>query len=556
MPSSPEGSAAEVHQSNTGANGGEPAGNRVAITPDSQVDGSKSAPQTAPNLAPKERTQLREGLRASLDAVHWQVRRREIGTVVRANDGIAYVQGLPSVQYGELVQEPRGITGLAFDLWPDEVGVLFLDPSDHIAAGAELHATGRVASIPVGEELLGRVVDALGRPLDGGAPLRSTTLWPVEREAPGVVDRQPVRESLLTGTKVIDALLPLGRGQRELLLGDRATGKTSIALTAMLAQDKTGVICIYAAIGQRRATVVDVMETLRTHQALERSIVVVGDADSPPGHQYLTPYAACTIGEYFMSKGKHVLVVYDDLSKHADAYRRICLLFGRPPGREAYPSDVFYLHARLLERATRLHDRLGGGSLTALPIAETQAGNIAAYIPTNLISITDGQIYLNTRLFNEGVRPAVDTGLSVSRVGGDAQPKALREITGDLRITYAQMRELEQFARFGAALEAGAQARLERGRRLREAFTQPRLIAVPLSMQIATIIAVREGVLDTLPVTQVAAYLAELEQMLAQSASDLMAQLDQSGTMDDAAHQRLRGTVTAARTRLEQGSGT
>jgi F-type H+-transporting ATPase subunit alpha len=419
-----------------------------------------------------------------------------------------------------------------------------------VAAGDELRATGRVASVAVGEELLGRVVDALGRPLDGGPPLRPRMFRPVEQEAPGVVERQPVREPLHTGIKVIDALLPLGRGQRELILGDRATGKTSLALDAILAQRGGDVHCVYAAIGERKAAIAEVVDVLTRHGALGRTVVVAADADAPPGQQYLAPYTACTIGEYFMRQGQHVLVVYDDLTRHADAYRRISLLLGRPPGREAFPPDVFYLHARLLERATRLHDRHGGGSLTALPIAATQAGQISAYIPTNLISITDGQVYLDSRLFNEGVRPAVDVGLSVSRVGGKAQPRQLRQLAGDLRLLYAQLRELETFARFGAELEPATRQRLERGRRLREALKQPRLSPWRLGHEAATLFAIREGFLDTVAVEQVGAYLDALCRHLDEIDPALRDLLEREGELDAGARDRLGRALEAVRRTL------
>ncbi len=458
--------------------------------------------------------QLGQDVRATLDSLHWQVRHHEVGRIVSVGDGVGRVRGAPSVHYAELLERADGLTGLAFDIHPHNVGVLFLDPSEHVSAGDELRATGRVASVAVGEELLGRVVDALGRPLDGGVAIRSRDYQPVEREAPGVIDRQPVREPMHTGIKVIDALLPLGRGQRELILGDRATGKTSLALDAILAQRGTEVLCVYAAIGLRKTNVTEVMETLRTTGVLAQTVIVAADADSPPGQQYLAPYAACTIGEFFMHQGRHVLVIYDSLTNHADAYRRIALLLGRPPGREAYPPDVFYLHARLLERATRLHDRLGGGSLTALPIVTTQAGNISAYIPTNVISITDGQLYLDNHLFNEGVRPAVDVGLSVSRVGGKAQPKVLRQLASDLRLLYAQLHELETFARFGAELEPETRKRLARGRRLREALKQPRLDPLRVSHEVAILFAIREGYLDQVAVEQVVAFLGTLRRRL------------------------------------------
>ncbi len=487
-----------------------------------------------------ELEQLAREFRESLDRLRWSVRHSEIAWIHRVGDGVAYARGAHSIRYGELLERSDGLTAMAFDLRPHEIGLLFLDPSSHVSAGEELRANGRVASVGVGEELLGRVIDALGRPLDGGPAIRPKAFWPVEREAPGVTDRLPVREPIHTGLKIIDALLPLGRGQRELLLGDRATGKTSLAIDAILAQRNANVLCVYAAIGQRKASVAEVVETLRRHDALAHTVIVVADADSPPGQQYLAPYAACTIGEFFMQQGRHVLVAYDDLTKHADAYRRIALLLGRPPGREAYPPDVFYLHARLLERATRLHDRLGGGSLTALPIASTQAGNISSYIPTNLISITDGQIYLDLHLFNEGVRPAVDVGLSISRVGGKAQPRLIRELAGDLRLLYAQLSELETFSRFGAELEPETRRRLERGRRLREALKQPRLRPKRVAHEVAILFAVREGFLDPIDVPDVVDFLDALEQWLQEVDANLLDALESLDTLDNATESRLR----------------
>ncbi len=417
-----------------------------------------------------------------------------------------------------------------------------------------MRATGRVASVVASDELLGRVVDALGRPVDGGPPLQSTNYWPVEREAPGVIERQPVREPMHTGTKVIDMLLPLGRGQRELILGDRATGKTAIALDAILAQRDSEVVCVYAAIGQRQASIAETVGLLKKYDALRHTVVVVASADSPAGQQYLAPYAACTIGEYFMRQGRHALVVFDDLTKHADSYRRISLLLNRPPGREAYPADVFYLHARLLERATRLHDSLGGGSLTALPIASTQAGNISSYIPTNLISITDGQIYLDTRLFNEGQRPAVDVGLSVSRVGGKAQPRLLRTIAGDLRLLYAQLHELETFARFGAELEPETRRRLERGRRLRESLKQPRLQPFRLGYEIATLFAIQEGALDEVPVAQVGHFLDRVCKRLEELAPKVLKALEGESELSDPIRDALRQTIYAVRRTFQSPS--
>jgi F-type H+-transporting ATPase subunit alpha len=466
---------------------------------------------------------------------------------------VAHVQGLPSARYGELVESAAGITGMTFDIRADNLGVLFLDPSDSVSAGDVLLSTGRVASVVVGAELLGRVVDVLGRPLDGGPSIRSTRYQPMEREAPGVADRLPVREPLHTGTKLIDALLPIGRGQRELILGDRSTGKTALALDTILAQRESGVVCVYAALGQRKSMVAEVVATLRTHAALDHTVVVSADADSPPGQQYLAPYAACSIAEYFMEQGRHALVVYDSLTAHADVYRRIALLFERPPGREAYPADVFYLHARLLERATRLREDLGGGSLTALPIADTQGGSISAYIPTNVISITDGQIILDNHLFNEGFRPAVDVGLSVSRVGGKAQPPILRKLAGDLRLLYAQLHELETFARFGAELEPEAHARLERGRRLREALKQVRLAPLAPAQEVATLFAIREGYLDGVAVDRVGTFLAELYRAVDALPQELVAPIDTEDSLSAELQTRLRSCLEAVRRGHVQG---
>jgi F-type H+-transporting ATPase subunit alpha len=491
-----------------------------------------------------------EQLRGRLETIGWEVRRREVGHVVRVGDGVAYLRGMPSVKYSELLECSGGLPALAFDLRPNEVGALFLGPADKVAAGDEAQLTGRVASVPVGDGLLGRVIDPLGAALDGGGPIRSDAVWPVERVAPGVADRQPVTEPLLTGTKVIDALLPIGRGQRELILGDRAIGKTTIALDAILAQRGTGVKCVYVSIGERKAALAEVVDALAAHGALAYTAVVAADADTAPGLQYLAPFAGCTVGEYFMHRGGHVLVVYDDLTKHADAYRRVCLLLGRPPGREAYPADVFYLHARLLERATKLHDRLGGGSLTALPIATTQAGNVAAYIPTNLISITDGQIYLNTRLFNEGQRPAVDVGLSVSRVGGKAQPPGLRLVVGDLKLLYSQLSELESFTRFGAELKPETRKRLVRGQRLREAFKQRPHRPHRLGQLVAALFVVREGFLDPVPVERIDALLAALSRRLDCTESKLLDDVEKPGPMLPETEGRLRAAIISERNAL------
>jgi F-type H+-transporting ATPase subunit alpha len=497
--------------------------------------------------------EIRAAVSERLDRIHWGVRHHETGRVVRAGDGIAQVRGLPSARYSELVQSADSVTGITFDILPEQLGILFLDPSERVSAGDELLSTGRVASVAAGPELLGRVVDVLGRPLDGGPAIRCAEYRPMEREAPGVAERLPVREPLHTGTKLIDALLPIGRGQRELILGDRSTGKTALALDAILAQNPTGVVCVYAALGQRKSTVAEVVASLRAHGALDHSVVVAAYADSPPGQQYLAPYAACSIAEHFMERGQHALVVYDSLTAHADVYRRIGLLFERPPGREAYPADVFYLHARLLERATRLRDDLSGGSLTAVPIADTQGGGISAYIPTNLISITDGQIILDTHLFNEGIRPAVDVGLSVSRVGGKAQPPVLRQLAGDLRLLYAQLAELETFARFGAELEPEARARLERGRRLREALKQPSLRPLTLMEEIATLFALREGYLDTIPVGTVGPFLADLYGVVATLPGEMLAQIETDTTLSADLDARLRASLDVVQHSYVQG---
>jgi F-type H+-transporting ATPase subunit alpha len=490
-----------------------------------------------------------------LQNVRWEVRRREVGHIIRVGDGVAYLTGLPSVRYGELLECRDGLFALAFDLRPKEVGILFLGSGERIAAGDEVRLTGRVASVPVGEKLLGRVIDPLGSPLDGGGPIHPEAVWPIERDAPGVADRQPVTEPLLTGTKVIDALLPIGRGQRELILGDRATGKTTIALDAILAQGNTGVKCIYTSIGERKAALAEVVDSLVACNALDFTTVVAANADVAPGLQYLAPFTACTIGEFFMRRGEHVLIVFDDLTKHADAYRRICLLLGRPPGREAYPPDVFYLHARLLERATKLHDRFGGGSLTALPIATTQAGNVASYIPTNLISITDGQIYLSTRLFNEGQRPAVDVGLSVSRVGGKAQPPLLRQVVGDLKLLYSQLAELESLTRFGAELEPLTRQRLEKGLRLREVFKQRPHCPHRLGLLAASLFAVREGLLDAIAVERIDGFLTSLIRRLEDAEPELLLNLERATTMSPEIDERLRRGISSERDRFVSNGG-
>jgi F-type H+-transporting ATPase subunit alpha len=426
----------------------------------------------------------------------------EVGSVISVGDGVARIHGLDRVMAGELLSLPHDVAGLALNLEEDQVSAVLLGDYTLIQEGDLVKRTNRIMSVPVGEALVGRVVNALGRPTDGKGPVITDTYSPIERIAPGVVDRQPVREPLQTGLKAIDSMIPIGRGQRELIIGDRQTGKTAVALDAILNQRGGDVICIYVAIGQKRSTIAQVVKTLEEYDAMKYSIVVEAGSSDPAPMQFIAPYAGCAMGEYFRDHGRHALCIYDDLSKHAVAYREISLLLRRPPGREAYPGDVFYLHSRLLERAAKLSKEGGGGSLTALPIIETQASDVSAYIPTNVISITDGQIYLETDLFNSGVRPAVNAGISVSRVGGNAQIKAMKGIAGMLRLEMAQFRELAAFAQFGSDLDKSTLAQLNRGRRLAEILKQDQYKPLPVEKQIAIIFAATGGYLDDLTVDQ------------------------------------------------------
>jgi F-type H+-transporting ATPase subunit alpha len=431
-----------------------------------------------------------------IDNYHPQLQIQEIGTVSYLGNGIARAVGLPNVQSEELIRFPGGRLGMAFNLDVDEVGIILLDESQGLKAGCEVARTGRVLDAPVGEDLLGRVIDATGRPLDNLGAIDTLERRPVEREAPAIMERAPVTVPLQTGIKVIDALIPIGRGQRELILGDRATGKTAIALDTMINQKDQGVICVYCAIGQRSSAVAKLIAELRQREAMDYCIVVVAGGETPPGLQYITPYAATTMAEYFMERGKDVVIIYDDLIQHARAYRELSLLLRRPPGREAFPGDIFYIHSRLLERATHLRPELGGGSLTALPIVETEAQNISAYIPTNLVSITDGQIYLTPNLMQKGVLPAVDVGKSVSRVGGKTQLPAYRAVAGDLRLSYSQFEELEAFSRFGTKLDETTRKSLARGQRVREVLKQTQYQPISVAEQIAVLLAVTQGVFD------------------------------------------------------------
>ena len=438
----------------------------------------------------------------------------EVGSIISIGDGIARVHGVENAMAGEMLEFPHGVFGIALNLEEESVGAVLLGEFKEIKEGDPVKRTGRIISVPVGEELLGRVVNALGQPIDGKGPIVTKQFAPIERLAPGVVDRQSVKEPLQTGLKAIDAMVPIGRGQRELIIGDRQTGKTAVALDAIINQRDTGVICIYNAIGQKQSTIAQVVRTLEEYDAMRYSIVVAAAAADPAPLLYIAPYSACAMGEYFRDAKRHALCVYDDLSKHAQAYREISLLLRRPPGREAYPGDVFYLHSRLLERAAKLNNELGGGSLTALPIIETQAGDLSAYIPTNVISITDGQIFLESDLFNQGVRPAINVGNSVSRVGGSAQIKAMRQVAGTLRLDLAQYRELAAFAQFGSDLDKATQAQLNRGARLVEILKQPQYAPLPVERQVAIIYAGTNGYLDNVAISEVKTFETELYKFL------------------------------------------
>jgi len=427
---------------------------------------------------------------------------REVGTIISVSTGIAKVSGLPGVGFEELVTFPGGISGIAFNVDADEIGVVLLGEYWRLQAGDEVQRTGRVTDVPVGDGLLGRVIDPLGRPLDDQGPVTSSKRLPVERPAPPIMDRAPVTVPLQTGLKVVDALIPIGRGQRELILGDRQTGKTAIAIDTILNQRDQDVLCVYCAIGQRASAVAKTVATLRDLGAMDYTVLVVTEGNDPPGLTYIAPYAATSIAEFFMEAGREVLIVYDDLTHHARAYRELSLLLRRPPGREAFPGDIFYIHSRLLERATHLRPELGGGSLTALPVIETEAQDISAYIPTNLISITDGQIYLSPALFELGVLPAVDIGKSVSRVGGKAQRAAYRTVAGDLKLAYAQFEELETFSRFGARLDEDTLKTIEHGRRIRACLKQPEFSPVSVGAQIALLLALTGGLFDSVPLEE------------------------------------------------------
>lgn len=457
----------------------------------------------------------------------------EVGTVIVVGDGIARVHGLDNVMAGELVEFSNGVMGMAQNLEENNVGIIILGPYSDIREGDEVKRTGRIMEVPVGEELLGRVVNPLGQPIDGQGPIETSKTRPIESPAPGVMDRKSVHEPLQTGQKAIDALIPIGRGQRELIIGDRQTGKTSIAIDTIINQKDQDMLCIYVAIGQKESTVRGVVETLRQYGALDYTIVVSASASEPAPLLYLAPYAGVTMGEEFMYNGKHVLVVYDDLTKQAAAYRELSLLLRRPPGREAYPGDVFYIHSRLLERSAKLSDALGGGSLTALPFIETQAGDVSAYIPTNVISITDGQIFLQSDLFFAGVRPAVDAGLSVSRVGGSAQISAMKKVAGTLRLDLAAYRELEAFAQFGSDLDKATQAKLNRGARTVEVLKQGLHEPLAVEKQVAILYALTRGFLDDIPVEDISRFESEYYTWLEHNRKEILDTIRETGKLPD-----------------------
>jgi len=483
-------------------------------------------------------------LKQQIERFQADVEIQNVGTVIMVGDGIARVWGLDECMAGELLEFPGETYGMALNLEEDNIGAVIMGPYAHIKEGDTVKRTGRIVEVPVGEALIGRVVNPLGQPLDGGPPIKTDRFRPIESPAPGVIDRRAVHEPLQTGLKAIDSMVPIGRGQRELIIGDRQTGKTALAVDTIINQKGGDVICIYVAIGQKASTVAGVVETLKRHGAMDYTIVVSATASEPAPLLYIAPYAGTAMGEEFMYNGKHVLIVYDDLSKHAAAYRELSLLLRRPPGREAYPGDVFYLHSRLLERSAKLSDALGGGSLTALPIIETQAGDISAYIPTNVISITDGQIFLESDLFYAGVRPAINVGRSVSRVGGDAQIKAMKKVAGHLRLELSQYRELAAFAQFGSDLGRATQARLIRGERTVEILKQGQYQPMPVEEQVVVIYAATNGYLDDLPVEQVRKFEAGFLKFLKEERPDILEEIRTTGQLPEELEERLKKAVT------------
>ena len=494
-------------------------------------------------MEPIRANEISDIIRRQIENFEAGVTVTEVGTVIKVGDGIAEVHGLEKVMSGELLEFPHEVRGLALNLEEDKVGVVLFGEYQLVKEGDTVRRTGRIMSIPVGESLVGRVVNALGLPIDDRGPITADSFNSLERIAPGVVDRQPVKEPLQTGLKAIDSMVPIGRGQRELIIGDRQTGKTAVALDAIINQKGKEVICVYVAIGQKASTVAQVIKTLQDFDAMDYSIVVSASASDPAAMQYLAPYAGAAIGEYFRDSGRHVLTIYDDLSKHAAAYREISLLLRRPPGREAYPGDVFYLHSRLLERAAKLSESKGGGSLTSLPIIETQAGDISAYIPTNVISITDGQIFLEADLFNSGIRPAINVGNSVSRVGGSAQIKAMKQVAGTLRLDLAQFRELQAFAQFGSDLDVATQRQLARGQRLIEILKQPQYQPLDVANQVFIIWAATTGQLDDIPVEDARRFESEIMRFIENSHPGLLNAIREKKALTDEIRKEMEQVV-------------
>ncbi|MGE5894073.1 MAG: F0F1 ATP synthase subunit alpha [bacterium] len=489
--------------------------------------------------------EISESIKRQITDFEKKVDVSEIGTVLSVGDGIAKIYGLDNCMASELLEFPNNVYGMALNLETDAVGAVLFGEDTLIKEGDIVKRTGKIMSVPVGEAMLGRVVNAIGQPIDGKGPVNSKETRIVDVIAPGIVDRQPVKEPLQTGLKAIDSMIPIGRGQRELIIGDRQTGKTAIALDAIINQKGGDVYCIYVAVGQKRSNVVRVAKTLEEHGALAHTIIVSATASEPAPLQYLAPYAGCAMGEYFRDKGKHALIIYDDLSKQAAAYRQLSLLLRRPPGREAYPGDVFYLHSRLLERASKLSEKLGGGSLTALPIIETQAGDVSAYIPTNVISITDGQIYLEPDLFYAGVRPAVNVGISVSRVGGSAQTKAMRQVAGTLRLDLAQFRELAAFAQFGSDLDKSTLAQIERGKRMVELLKQGQYVPMTMAEQILVLYAGTQGFIDSVAVENIRKFESALLDYVRTNKKDILDEIAQKKILDDPLKAKLNEVISA-----------
>lgn len=494
-----------------------------------------------------------EVLRRQIGAFEAGVEIVEEGRIVDLGDGIAHVSGLPSAMAGEMLLFPNNLYGIALNLEEDIIGAVLMGETSLVKEGDPVKRTGKIIEVPAGEALLGRIVDPLGQPIDGSGPVATSETRPIEVVAPGIISRSPVNEPLQTGLMAVDSMIPIGRGQRELIIGDRQTGKTAIAIDTIINQKDAGVICIYVAIGQKASTVAQVAETLKSYGAMEYTIIVSAPASAPAPLQFIAPYSGCAMGEFFLNKGGAVLCVYDDLSKHATAYRQMSLLLRRPPGREAFPGDVFYLHSRLLERACKLSDELGGGSLTALPVVETQAGDVSAYIPTNVISITDGQIFLESDLFYAGVRPAINVGISVSRVGGNAQIKAMKQVAGRLRLDLAQFRELEAFAQFGTELDKATQAQLGRGERVVEILKQPQYQPVSVEKQVIIIYAAVNGYLDDVPVEKVRSFETQLFEYIESRHADIISSITNEKKLSDELEKRVIAAINSFKESIAGG---